>query len=183
MFGGGGFGQAPEGPGRQRGHLPPTGATTPSGSGASHHPPQDAAPPSAAYYQLPNYQQWGLPAQFAQFALGGYPGVHQHHNGATYYAPPHAGRAVPGTAPNMPHDVPQGFGMPGGMPGMQLPMQLPPEAGVPRGWGGMQLAEQQDHARGAYPGSRCGRVAGSAGRGCWRGAGQAMRVRRAQQTY
>lgn len=107
----------------------------------------------AGYYspaQHAGYQQW-LPAQFAQFQLGGYPG------GTTFYGPP----GIQG----MP-----GVGMPGGLgahsvadpgqpysPGVAFRMAgggLHPDAAPPRGWGGIQLQQQQDRRGGGAHGHR-----------------------------
>lgn len=149
MFGGpydegGGTGPSGRQPhGRQQQHRPPTSPSVDPAAGAPH----------AYYGQAQGYQQQWLPAQFAGFSLGGYGGGAQ-----PYYA----------AAPGMPASpVPAGPG-PGAdaymaMQPPQFPLGLPPDGMAPRGWGGMQLHDQQ-HDPGY--GGRCARglPAATAGR-------------------
>lgn len=132
MFGGPPDAGGSAGPsGRQPHGRPPTSPSVDPAAGAPH----------GFYGQPQAYQQQWLPAQFAGFSLGG----------QTYYAP----------APGMPGSpVLAGPGpgpdtyMAAMQPHLQMPlaMGVPPEGMAPRGWGGVQLHDQQ-HDRG-YGGRR-----------------------------
>ncbi|KAL4419865.1 hypothetical protein ABPG75_006963 [Micractinium tetrahymenae] len=158
MFSGGGFaggGSGEAGGGPARGAATATSGFT--GNSAQNH----SADQQAAYFGQPaGYQQW-LPAQFAQFALRGpYGAPHaQSSNGTVFYAPPPSHGHLAAAAA----DATGGAGGSGSTEQqafmaahahMQLPMALPPEATAPRGWGGMQLQEQQQQQWGAYGGAR-----------------------------
>lgn len=161
MFGGGGFGGGGSGEalGRQshRSSAPTAAGGHPTGSTAHQNHAADREALPAAYFGQPtSYQQW-LPAQFAQFALGGpyVPSPTPNGGAAVFYAPPpgHAHLAAPGGGAGGSGSAEQQAFM-AAHAHLPLPMGLPPEAAAPRGWGGMQLHEQQQ--RGGHGGARWG---------------------------
>lgn len=164
MFGGGGFG------GGGSGEVPKRGTVTAAGDNVAgntpHYPSERETLPAAYFGQPACYQQW-LPTQFAQFTLGG-PYIQPHTPGSTgpvFYAPPRhahpaaAAAAAAGAVGGSSAAEQQAFMA--AHAHMALPMALPAEAAVPRGWGGMQLQEQQQ--RGGHGGARW--AAGGTGQG------------------